>query len=84
MLAPFSLMCVKMIVSMVLSEVDAGRAQVPVQVVAIVPTASAGRLSEDVPAHVMLPRFVLKCRIIFVCHVLLSSVVEILTYLFPV
>lgn len=55
-------MCVKMIVSMVLSEVDAGRAQVPVQVVAIVPTASAGRLSEDVPAHVMLPRFVLKGR----------------------
>jgi len=58
MLAPFSLMCVKMIVSMVVSDVDAGRALVPVQIVAIVPTASAGKLSDDVPAHVMLPRSV--------------------------
>lgn len=57
MLAPFSLMCVKMIVSMAVSDVDASRALVPVQIVAIVPTASAGKLSDDVPAHVLLPRF---------------------------
>ena len=58
MLAPFSLMCVKMIVSMVISDVDAGKALVPVQIVSIIPSASAGRLSEDVPAHVMLPRYI--------------------------
>lgn len=46
----------KMIVSMAVSDVDASRALVPVQIVAIVPTASAGKLSDDVPAHVLLPR----------------------------
>lgn len=75
MLAPFSLMCVKMIVSMVVSEVDAGRALVPVQIVAIVPTASAGKLSDDVPAHVMLPRYYLVvgycCLVVQSCKLIL-------------
>jgi len=47
-------------------------------VVAIVPTASAGRLSEDVPAHVMLPRLVfIVLRAIVCCISLIRG--EILT-----
>lgn len=55
MLAPYAVMCVKSLLSSVLTELDSGRPLTPVQIVAIVPTSTAGKLSDDVPAHVTLP-----------------------------
>lgn len=56
MVAPFTLMCVKSVVSMMLTELDVGRALVPVQIVSIIPTTMAGKLPADVPTQVALPR----------------------------
>jgi hypothetical protein len=56
MIGPYTLMCVKAVVSMVLVEAEAKRAVVPVQVVAIIPTTLAGKLPADVPTQVSLSR----------------------------
>ncbi len=56
MLKPFSVMCVKAVLAMAVSEVAAKRGLVPVQIVSIIPVALAGKLSPDVPSHVALPR----------------------------
>jgi hypothetical protein len=56
MLKPFSVMCVKAVLAMAISEVEARRSLVPVQIVSIIPVALAGKLSSDLPPHVTLPR----------------------------
>lgn len=56
MLKPFSILCLKTVLSIALSEVEAGAAYVPVQVLSIIPAAMAGKLAADAPTHVTLPK----------------------------
>lgn len=56
MLAPYTLMCVKAVVSMACVDLQARRAAVPVQIVSIIPTTLAGKLSSEVPTQTSLPR----------------------------
>jgi hypothetical protein len=50
----FSVMCIKSLLSLTLSDIDDNKSTVQVQIVAVVPTN--GRLPDDVPAQMTLPR----------------------------
>lgn len=56
MLTPYSNMCVRAAISMVLTDLETQRSAVPVQIVSIIPTILAGKLPASVPTHVHLPR----------------------------
>lgn len=56
MVKSYAVMCVKTTLSMVVTELKNHKNLVPVQIVSIIPTALAGKLSPEVPPHVTLPR----------------------------